>query len=141
MWQANRNTFETFISRMKVLDKHHVAEVLQVAVEKRFLVVRTPLNTIAAEESMRVPLEDIHGSAIIALNREDNGAGTGHLNRFTLSITDFPVPKISSTINLSESSQPNDITISRTIQLDGGAFNQIIFTQRRGLQSTGGGIV
>jgi hypothetical protein len=142
MWQAQRNTFETFISHMKVLDKHHVAEVMQVTVENRFLVVRTPLNTITAEESMRVPLEDVHGSAVIAINREDNGAGGGDLNRFTLSIMDFPAPKISSTINLSESSHPDDITISRTIQSTGGAYNQIIFTQRKGIQSNGGdGIV
>ena len=139
MWQAQRNTFETFISHMKVLDKHHMSEVMQVTVENRFLVVRTPLNNIAAEESMQVPLADVHGSTIIAVNREDNATGTGDLNRFTISVMDFPAPKITSTINLGASSHPSEITISRTVQATGGAFSQIIFTQRKGIQSNGGG--
>ena len=139
MWQAQRTTFESYIRGMKPLDRHRLADVLELRIDRRFLVLRTPLNNIAAEESLRATFDGVPGMGIVSVLREDHEQGPAEPTRFNLTMMHFPAPK--QTVTLSATLQSHQLTISSTFQTTNGPFHQVIFTQQRGPQSAGGGSV
>lgn len=141
MWQAQRTTFENYIRNMKPLDRHRLSEVLDIRIDKKFLSLRTPLNNIAVEESLRASFEGVHGLGIVSVLRDDSSTGSAEPTRFNLTIMDFPAPKQTVTLSATQMIQPNQLTISKTIQITNGPFHQVIFTQQKPPLSSGSGLV
>ena len=141
MWLQQRVTFDNFIRNMKPLDKHRISEVLELQVEKKYLVLHTPLNNITAEQSMRATFEEIHGLAIVAIRRDDRSDLSVEPTTFSLTVMDFPAPRQTTTISVSQSTQPNQLTISKTVQTTNGPFHQVIFTQQKAGFSAAAGLV
>lgn len=141
-WQAQKRTFEKLVEHMPLLDKHRIEDVLRVRVENNCLVVHTPLPNTVENQYMRVKLDGIGGTALVLVQRKEGekpaSAETEPLN-FTLSITDYTVPR--RTTSLAITYQPNLFNLSRSIQLTDGRFNQVSLTQQRGPQSNGGGLL
>ena len=141
MWQAQRQTFESYIRNMKPLDRHRIGDVMELRLDKKFLVLRTPLNNIAAEESMRATFDGVPGLAIVSVLRGSHQVGAAEPTRFTLTLMNFPAPKQTVTLNATVDNTLHQLTISTTVQTTNGPFHQVIFSQQRGPQSAGGGSV
>lgn len=141
MWLQQRVTFDNFIRNMKPLDKHRIGDVLELQVERKYLVLRTPLNNITSEQSMRATFDGMRGLAIVAVRRDDRSALSVEPTTFSLTVMDFPAPRQTTTISVSQSTQPEQLTVSKTVQTTNGPFHQVIFTQQKAGLSAGPGLV
>jgi hypothetical protein len=141
MWLQQRVTFDNFIRNMKPLDKHRIGDVLELQVDKKNLVLRTPLNNITSEQSMRATFDGMHGLGIVAVRRDDRSDVPVEPTTFSLTVMDFPAPRQTTTIQVSQSTQPNQLTLAKTVQTTNGPSVQIMFTQQKAGISAGAGLV
>lgn len=141
MWNAQRTTFEKFVDNLRPLGKHRIDQVLQLRVEKKFLAVYTPLPSVPGEESMRATLDGIRGTALVDVHREDTRSGPAQPDRFSLNVMNFPAARQATTLSIHSQLQPNQISISQTIQTTEGPLHQVMLTQQRGPQSNDNGLV
>ena len=72
LWQGQRITFDNFVRHMKPLNKRHIEEVMQIRVEKKLLVLLTPLPNMPTEEQQQAHLAGIHGTVTVVVLRSDN---------------------------------------------------------------------
>lgn len=170
-WEAQRRTFENLVQNMPALNRHRVEDIFHVRIDNNCLVVRTALPTTSDGKFMQTRLDGISGIALVLIQRKEVDAdaanrtpatqpagkappaaqkGSGPAARddgyvepagFTLSITDYSIPRQTTSIVVSSTCQPNLFSISRSIQLTDGRFNQVILTQQRNPQSSGGGLL
>lgn len=168
-WEAQRKTFENLVHNMPPLNKQRVEDILHVRVDNNCLVVRTGLATTTEGGFMQTRLEGITGTALVLVQQKEPEPGTvrrlpttqpaakispaaqkpaapprqedGYVEpaSFTLSITDYSIPRQTTSIVVNSTYQPNQFSISRSIQLTDGRFNQVILTQQRNSLSIGGG--
>jgi len=141
MWQQRRASFEGWIRNMASLDKHRIDQILRLRVEKRFLVIDTPLTDIPGEDEkpVKTTLDGITGIAVVTLHH-DRAAPEKPLDRFNLMVMDYSVPKEVVTLVVSQM-QAGQLMISRSAQNSEGPMHNVMLNQQRGLQSNGGGVV
>jgi hypothetical protein len=86
---------------------------------------------------MQARLDGITGTGLVLVQRKEGDRAGDEVEpaSFTLSITDYAIPR--QTTSLSVTSQPNQLSVSRSVQLTDGRFNQVILTQSHGPQSNG----
>jgi hypothetical protein len=135
MWLQQRNTDENYVRSLKPLGKHRLDEVLEIRVEKKFLVLHTPLIGLASGE-FRTTFDGLPGAAVISSSREDSTDSSTEPPVFAVRVTNFPNPKKTVTINVNQDSQRGSFAISRAVLVLPG-FQQVVFHQQRG-PSTGG---
>jgi hypothetical protein len=139
MWLQQRSTNENYVKSLKPLDKHRLADVLEIRVENKFLVLHTPLANLASGQ-LRTNFDGIAGTVIIGVNREDQTNSAAEPPGFSLQITDFPQPKKTTTISVNQDKPRGQFTLSKTLFMPPG-FQQIIFNQQRGPATGGTGFV
>lgn len=135
-WQEARTRNELFTRPMKPLNVHRVSDAMELRVANNFLVLRTPLTNITAEQSMRATFVGVGGTAIISLSQKIDPAGAPlapdadgliEPERFSMSLTDFPAPKLTVSIGIQLDSQSHQLNLSKTIQTTGGPSQSIFF--------------
>lgn len=141
LWQGQRVTFENFVRHMKPLNKRRIEEVMQIRVEKKLLVLLTPLPNMPTEEQQQAHLAGIHGTATVVVLRSDNRADWAEPDQFRMQVVDFPAPKRSSNLGISTSNEPSQLMIMKTVQITNGPSQQVILSQQKGPQSNGGAMI
>lgn len=139
MWFQQRSTNENYVRSLKPLDKHRLDDVLEIRVDRKFLALHTPLSNLASGQ-LRTTFEGIPGMAIVSVSREDQTDSTLEPVVFGVQVTDFPVPKKTTTINVNQDTQRGVFTLSKTLFMPPG-FQQVIFNQQRGPATGGTGFV
>jgi len=141
LWQGQRITFDNFVRHMKPLNKRHIEEVMQIRVEKKLLVLLTPLPNMPTEEQQQAHLAGIHGTVTVVVLRSDRKADWGEPDQFRMQVVDYPAPKRSSNLGVTTSNEPSQLMIMKTVQITNGPSQQVIISQQRGPQSNGGGMI
>ena len=141
MWQAQKTTFENYARNMRPLPQHRMGQIMEIRPEGRYLVLRTPLNDIPAEQQMLATIEGIRGTGIVTVKREDHADGAIEPTGFSLAFMDFPAPRQTTNVSVTLTALPRQLTFSRTLQTTNGQTYQVIFTQQRAQTSGGPGFV
>ena len=89
MWRANKATFENYANNMRPLPQHRMSEIMLLRPEGKYLVLRTPLNDLAAEQEMRVTIDGVHGIGAVSVRRDDRTTGLAEPLGFRLAFGDF----------------------------------------------------
>jgi hypothetical protein len=141
MWQSQRMQFHNYLQGLKPLAEHRIDDIFRIRTEKRFLVLTTALTDAGGEQSRRATLEGISGTAQVSALRNDRRRGFSEPTRFSLNVADFPAPKMTTSIGVSSSMQPNQLMLSHTVQTTNGPYYTVTFTQSKAPQSNGSGLV
>lgn len=130
MWQAQKTNFETFAGRLKLISQRRMSEVMQIRMEGKDLLLRTPLaNSI--EQQLRVNLEGIPGIGIVTLKRDEHAQGLAAPLAFSLAIGDFPEPRKSTNLVVTLDANSRALTFSSLVQITNGRVDEVIFTQQK----------
>lgn len=141
MWQALRTNFENYARNMRPLPQHRMSDVMEIRPEGKYLVLRTPLNDIPAEQQMRATIDGMHGIGIVTVKRDDQATGFAEPTGFSLAFMDFPAPRETTNISVTLNPLPRQLSISKTTQTTNGPTYQVIFTQQKAPSTGGSGFV
>lgn len=141
MWRANKATFENYANNMRPLPQHRMSEIMLLRPEGKYLVLRTPLNDLAAEQEMRVTIDGVHGIGAVSVRRDDRTTGLAEPLGFRLAFGDFPVPCKSTNINITLDPLSRQLALSNLVQITNGPIYQVIFTQQKPQTAGGQGYV
>jgi hypothetical protein len=140
MWQAQKTNFENFVGRLRLLPQHRMSEVMQIRMEGKDLVLRTPLDN-SIEQQLRVNLEGIPGTGIVTLKRDERARGLAEPLAFSLALGDFPEPRKSTNIVVALDASSRAMTFSSLAQVTNGPVYEVIFTQQKSSGPGGSGFV
>ena len=142
LWQQQRQMFEHQLRGKQSIQKHRIDELLQIRVERKFLVLRTALPNTPDPDAARIKLGGSPNILLAAVQRPP-GAASELVEplSFRLSIIDYSVPKQSTTTSVTADSGPSQVSIARSVIYMDGRSRQIELVQQRGTQSTGGGLL
>jgi hypothetical protein len=136
-WETQKSLSEKFFGDLQVLGERRIEDLFHLRLENKNLEFSSPAVATPGGKQMRVRLEGLPGNGYVAINRDPI---TRELDRFELSVTDFPRPNRASTLQIRCEPDKGRLYITQTAEVDGGHQHAMLL-QERGPAGSGGGFI
>ena len=126
-WQMQKSLSEKFFSDMQMLGDRRIEDLLHIRLEGKVLAFSSPSAATPGEKQMRVRVEGLPGNGYVAIHRDPI---TRELDRFELSVTEFPRPNRASTLQIRCEPDKGRLYITQTSEIDGGHQHTMLLQER-----------
>jgi len=126
-WEMQKSLSEKFFSDMQVLGDRRIEDLFHIRLEGKVLAFSSPSAGTPGEKQMRVRVEGIPGNGYVAIHRDPI---TRVLDRFELSVTDFPRPNRATTLQIRCEPDKGRLYITQTSEIDGGHQHTMLLQER-----------
>jgi hypothetical protein len=126
-WEMQKSLSEKFFSDMQMLGDRRIDDLFHIRLEGRILAFSSPAAATPGEKQMRVRVEGLPGNGYVAIHRDPI---TRELDRFELSVTDFPRPNRASTLQIRCEPDKGRLDITQTSEIDGGHQHAMLLQER-----------
>ena len=126
-WEMQKSLSEKFFSDMQMLGERRIEDLFHLRLEGKVLAFSSPAAATPGEKQMRVRVEGIAGNGYVAIHRDPI---TRELDRFELSITDFPFPNRATTLQVKCELDKGRLYITQTSEIDGGHQHTMLLQER-----------
>jgi len=126
-WEMQKSLSEKFFSDMQMLGDRRIEDLFHIRLDGKVLAFSSPSAGTPGEKQMRVRVEGLPGNGYVAIHRDPI---TRELDRFELSVTEFPRPNRASTLQIRCEPDKGRLYITQTSEIDGGHQHTMLLQER-----------